>query len=85
MRWNLAYRTLLDDHGRLIADDYASVSIHFWMVRTGFGLSFGAATLGVPLMLYVGCGVLIDATCVFAAGLPYLPVRRIDPHSALQS
>ncbi|QEF99680.1 FtsX-like permease family protein [Stieleria maiorica] len=153
-------KRLLPDVEAMPTDEYAGVSINFWMTRTGIGLSFGAAamlgllvglvmvgqtlyamvldriseyatlraiglserellcilglqsalvatigiaigmvitvilktllstpraTIEIPLMLYVGCGVLIFAICLFAAGLPYLRVRRIDPHTALQS
>ena len=48
-------------------------------------LSASRATIEIPLMLYVGCGVLIFAICLFAAGLPSLRVGRIDPYMALQS
>ena len=151
---------MLPDVEAMTSEEYASVSINFWMTRTGLGLSFGAAamlgllvglvmvgqtlyamvldriaeyatlraiglserellcilafqsalvasigiaigmvitiilktllstpraTIDIPLMLYVGCGALIFAICLFASGLPYLRVRRIDPHKALQS
>lgn len=153
-------KALLPDVEAMTAEEYASVSINFWMTRTGLGLSFGAATMlgllvglvmvgqtlyamvldriseyatlraiglserelmcilafqsalvatigiaigmvitvilktllstpratiDIPFMLYVGCGVLIFAICLFASGLPYFRVRRIDPHTALQS
>ena len=48
-------------------------------------LSASRATIEIPLTLYVGCGVLIFAICLFAAGLPTLRVGRIDPYMALQS
>lgn len=151
---------LLPDVAAMTAEDYAGVSINFWMTRTGLGLSFGAAamlgllvglvmvgqtlyamvldrlteyatlraiglserellcilafqsvivasigiavgmmltvilktllstpraTIEIPIILYVGCGILIFGICLFASGLPYLRVRRIDPHTALQS
>ncbi|MCS7470830.1 ABC transporter permease [Stieleria sp. ICT_E10.1] len=66
----------------------ASIGIAIGMVITIILktlLSSPKATIEIPLMLYVGCGVLIFAICLFAAGLPYLRVRRIDPHTALQS
>ncbi|MCO8122478.1 ABC transporter permease [Stieleria sp. TO1_6] len=150
----------LPDVSAMTADQYASVSINFWMTRTGLGLSFGAATMlgllvglvmvgqtlyamvldriseyatlraiglserellsiltfqsamvailgivigmgitiflqmllstpratiEIPFLLYLGCAGLIFAICLFASGLPYLRVRRIDPHTALQS
>lgn len=152
--------SLLPDVSAMPADRYGQVSINFWMMRAGLGLSFGAATMlgllvglvmvgqtlyamvldrineyatlraiglserellgilafqsalvavigiaigmvitvilktllstpratiEIPFMLYLGCGLLIFAICLFAAGLPYLRVRRIDPHTALQS
>ncbi|MCD0461820.1 ABC transporter permease [Roseiconus lacunae] len=151
---------VLPDVEAMTSEEYASVSINFWMTRTGLGVSFGAATLlgllvglvmvgqtlyamvldrvseyatlraiglserellsililqsalvatigiaigmvitvilktllstpratiEIPSMLYVGCAVLIFCICLFASGLPYLRVRRIDPHTALQS
>ncbi|MCC9601427.1 ABC transporter permease [Stieleria sp. JC731] len=151
---------ILPDVEAMPSDEYASVSINFWMTRTGLGISFGAATLlgllvglvmvgqtlyamvldriseyatlraiglseqellsililqsatvatigiaigiaitvilqallstpratiEIPNMLYVGCAVLIFCICLFASGLPYLRVRRIDPHTALQA
>jgi putative ABC transport system permease protein len=151
---------LLPDVSAMTSQEYASVSINFWMTRTGLGLSFGAAamlgllvglvmvgqtlyamvldrireyatlraigmsetellsilvfqstlvamigivigmaitvvlktllstprtTIEIPLSLYVGCGFLIFGICLIASGLPYLRVRRVDPHTALQS
>ncbi|WP_182870388.1 ABC transporter permease [Rhodopirellula sp. JC639] len=66
----------------------ATIGIAIGMVITVIlktSLSTPRVTIEIPLMLYVGCGVLIFAICLFAAGLPYLRVRRIDPHTALQS
>ena len=48
-------------------------------------LSTPRATIEIPLLLYLGCGALIFAICLFASGLPYLRIRRIDPHTALQA
>ena len=42
------------------------------------------AAIEIPLFLYVGGAALIFAICLFASGLPYLRVRRIDPHTVLQ-
>lgn len=143
----------------MTTEEYASVSINFWMTRTGIGLSFGAATflgllvglvmvgqtlyamvldrisefatlkaigatereivalliaqssvvagvgiaigvvltfvirllfsspraaIEIPLSLYLGSAVLVFVICLAASALPYLRVRRVDPHSALQ-
>ncbi|MCS7468389.1 FtsX-like permease family protein [Stieleria sp. ICT_E10.1] len=127
MRWNLAYRTLFHDRGKLIAGLVrvilsamvldrinesatlraiglserellsilafqsalvASIGIAIGVVITvtlQTPLSTPRATIEIPLMLSIGCGVLIFAICLFAAGLPSLRVRRIDPYTALQS
>lgn len=66
----------------------ASIGIAIGMVITvilKMFLSTPRATIEIPLLLYVGCGTLIFAICIFASGLPYLRIRRIDPHTALQS
>jgi putative ABC transport system permease protein len=153
-------RRRLPDVSAMTAQQYADVSVNFWMTRTGLGLSFGAAamlgllvglvmvgqtlyamvldrlseyatlraiglgerellrilafqsvivasigiavgmvltvilktllstpraTIEIPIMLYVGCAALIFCICLFASVLPYWRVRRIDPHTALQS
>jgi putative ABC transport system permease protein len=66
----------------------ASIGIAIGMVLTivlqAF-LSTPRATIEIPLSLYVGCACLIFTICLFASGLPYLRIRRIDPHAALQS
>jgi len=155
-----AIEAKLPDVSAMTADQYASVSVRFWMMRTGLGLSFGAATvlgvlvglvmvaqtlyamvldrvgeyatlraigiresellsvlamqsclvaaLGVsigmgltlflkaslstpkaaieiPMMLYVTCAALMFLICLAASGLPYLRIRRIDPHLVLQA
>ncbi len=155
-----AIRQKLPDVSAMTAQQYADVSVNFWMTRTGLGLSFGAAamlgllvglvmvgqtlyamvldrlseyatlraiglgerellrilafqsiivasigiavgmvltvilktmlstpraTIEIPFMLYVGCAALIFCICLFASVLPYWRVRRIDPHTALQS
>ncbi len=155
-----AIRRQLPDVSAMTAQQYADESVHFWMTRTGLGLSFGAAamlgllvglvmvgqtlyamvldrlteyatlraiglserellrilafqsvivasigiavgmaltvilktllstpraTIEIPIMLYVGCAALIFCICLFASALPYWRVRRIDPHTALQS
>ncbi|MEO1526311.1 MAG: ABC transporter permease [Planctomycetota bacterium] len=42
------------------------------------------AAIEIPLFLYIGGAALIFGICLFASGLPYLRVRRIDPHTVLQ-
>ncbi|QDT06255.1 FtsX-like permease family protein [Rubripirellula lacrimiformis] len=143
----------------LTADDFAAVSVDFWMTRTGLGISFGAATLlglfiglvmvgqtlyamvldrisefatlkaigatewevlhvllmqtsvvavmgiasgtmvsyflqlllsspraeiNIPLQLYFASATMVFLICLVASGIPYLRVRRVDPHSILQ-
>lgn len=66
----------------------ASIGIIIGMVITVILktlLSTPRATIEIPVLLYVGCAALIFCICLFASGLPYLRVRRIDPHTALQS
>jgi putative ABC transport system permease protein len=152
-------RSRLGEVSALSAKEYAAKSIHFWMTRTGIGLSFGAATclgllvglvmvaqtlyamvldrisefatlkalgstereimfllaaqsslvagvgitigvvctiamrqifnspqaaIEIPIGLYVSSAMLVFAICLGASALPYLRVRRVDPHSALQ-
>jgi len=141
------------------ASQYAAASVHFWMTRTGIGLSFGAATflgllvglvmvaqtlyamvldrisefatlkaigssereiilllvaqsslvagvgigigivstvvirelfsspraaIQIPIGLYLASAALVFTICLAASALPYLRVRRVDPHSVLQ-
>ncbi|OYP33059.1 ABC transporter permease [Rhodopirellula sp. MGV] len=149
---------LLPDVEAMTADEYAKVSINFWLTRTGIGLSFGAATImgvlvglimvaqtlyamvldrlsefatlraiglrdrellrilliqssivatvgiiigiamsvgvrellstpratiSIPPELYGGSAVLVFVVCLIASGLPYMRVRKVDPHTAL--
>ena len=50
----------------------------------GWLLSTPRATIDVPLTLYLVSGLLVFAICLFASGLPYLRLRRVDPHLVLQ-
>ncbi len=152
-------RNRLSDVAAMPAEEYASISVNFWMTRTGIGLSFGAATflgllvglvmvgqtlyamvldrisefatlkaigasereivilltaqsgmvaivgiaiglalaagirhlfstpqasIEIPPGLYVASAVLVFMICLAASALPYLRVRRVDPHSVLQ-
>ncbi|EMI44571.1 ABC transporter permease [Rhodopirellula sp. SWK7] len=149
----------LDDVSALTADEFANMSINYWLTRTGLGLSFGAATalgllvglvmvaqtlyamvldrisefatlkaigsteseillllgaqsslvavvgiaIGIVLSwsiqflfstpraeimfsqgLYAGSAAIVFVICLAASGLPYLRVRKVDPHSILQ-
>ncbi|KAA5546299.1 FtsX-like permease family protein [Roseiconus nitratireducens] len=47
-------------------------------------LSTPKATIEIPTLLYLGCGILIFVICLVASALPYLRIRRIDPHVVLQ-
>ncbi len=47
-------------------------------------MSTPRAAINIPPALYVGSAVLVFTICVVAASLPYLRVRRLDPHSVLQ-
>ena len=49
---------LVPDVEAFTRDQYSRISINFWMIRTGLGISFGAATL---LGLLVG-GVMVAQT-----------------------
>ncbi|WP_372725887.1 ABC transporter permease, partial [Novipirellula sp.] len=152
-------RRRLSDVTALPAEEYASISVNFWMTRTGIGLSFGAATflgllvglvmvgqtlyamvldrisefatlkaigasereivilltaqsgmvaivgiaiglalaagirnlfstpqasIEIPTGLYFASAALVFSICLAASALPYLRVRRVDPHSVLQ-
>ncbi len=47
-------------------------------------LSTPVATIEIPFELYLCSGTLVFVICVIASALPYLRVRRVDPHSVLQ-
>jgi putative ABC transport system permease protein len=42
------------------------------------------AAVEIPLWLYVASALLVSAICLVASMLPYVRVRRVDPHSVLQ-
>ncbi|EMI16539.1 ABC transporter permease protein [Rhodopirellula maiorica SM1] len=152
-------RRRLSDVAAMPAEEYAAISVNFWMTRTGIGLSFGAATflgllvglvmvgqtlyamvldrisefatlkaigasereivvlltaqsgmvaivgiavglaftvgirhlfstpqasIQIPPGLYIASAALVFTICLAASALPYLRVRRVDPHSVLQ-
>ncbi|MFG0255408.1 MAG: ABC transporter permease, partial [Rhodopirellula sp. JB053] len=143
----------------MTSEEFADMSINYWLTRTGLGLSFGAATalgllvglvmvaqtlyamvldrisefatlkalgskegeillllgaqsslvaivgivIGIALSvlirflfstpraeimfsqgLYTGSAAIVFIICLAASGLPYLRVRKVDPHSILQ-
>ncbi|MFG0290400.1 MAG: ABC transporter permease [Rhodopirellula sp. JB044] len=149
----------LDDVSAMTSEEFADMSINYWLTRTGLGLSFGAATalgllvglvmvaqtlyamvldrisefatlkalgskegeillllgaqsslvaivgivIGIALSvlirflfstpraeimfsqgLYTGSAAIVFIICLAASGLPYLRVRKVDPHSILQ-
>ena len=149
----------LQDVSAVPADEYGAISVHFWLSRTGIGLSFGAATMlgllvglvmvgqtlyamvldrinefatlkaigssereimlllgaqscfvavlgiaiglvismvisatlstpratiEIPIPLYIASALLVFCICLIASTLPYLRVRRVDPHTVLQ-
>jgi putative ABC transport system permease protein len=41
-------------------------------------------TISIPPGLYVASALLVFTICLAASALPYLRVRRVDPHSVLQ-
>lgn len=57
-------------------------SVLTWAICTF--LSTPRATIHVPLTLCVGSSVMIYAICLVASALPYLRVRRVDPHTVFQ-
>jgi putative ABC transport system permease protein len=42
------------------------------------------AAIEIPDFLYVASSILVLSICLIASALPYLRVRRVDPHSVLQ-
>ncbi len=47
-------------------------------------LSTPRSEITIPISLYFGSAVLVFVICLLASSLPYLRVRRVDPHSVLQ-
>ena len=47
-------------------------------------LSTPRAEILIPLELYAASAILVFVICMVASALPYLRVRRVDPHSVLQ-
>ncbi len=47
-------------------------------------LSSPRASIEIPLSLYLASAILVFVICLLASALPYLRVRRVDPHSVLQ-
>ena len=50
----------------------------------GFLFSTPRSTIQIPPGLYVASAGLVFVICLVASGLPYLRVRRVDPHEVLQ-
>ena len=47
-------------------------------------ISTPRAAVEIPIWLYFASGLLVFLICLAASALPYLRVRRVDPHSVLQ-
>ncbi len=47
-------------------------------------LSTPRASIEIPISLYLASALLVFVICLLASALPYLRVRRVDPHSVLQ-
>lgn len=65
----------------------ASIGIAIGLALTiiiGSALSTPRATIEIPAALYVGSAILVFVICLIASALPYLRVRRVDPHMILQ-
>ncbi|XZE54266.1 ABC transporter permease [Planctomycetaceae bacterium SH139] len=50
----------------------------------GWLLSTPRATIEIPLGLYLSSAGLVFGICLAASALPYLRIRRVDPHTVLQ-
>tara|TARA_R110002049_G_scaffold285698_3_gene466869 strand:+ start:12764 stop:13891 length:1128 start_codon:yes stop_codon:yes gene_type:complete len=50
----------------------------------GFFFSTPRASIQIPPSLYGVSAALVFVICLVASGLPYLRVRRVDPHEVLQ-
>jgi putative ABC transport system permease protein len=68
-------RQVLPDAEARTRDEYAKLSIDYWMKRTGLGISFGAAT-----MLGLLVGLVIVAQTLYAAVLD-----RLSEYAALKA
>ena len=65
----------------------AMIGISIGLVLTVFLralMSTPRATIEIPMLLYVMSAGLVFCICLIAASLPYLRVRRVDPHTVLQ-
>ena len=47
-------------------------------------LSTPRSEISIPPMLYAASAVLVFLICMLSSAMPYLRVRRVDPHSVLQ-
>ena len=47
-------------------------------------LSTPRSEISIPMKLYVASAVLVFLICMLSSALPYLRVRRVDPHAVLQ-
>ena len=50
----------------------------------GIVFSTPRASIQIPPSLYIASAGLVFTICLIASGLPYLRVRRVDPHEVLQ-
>ena len=49
-----------------------------------FLLSKPRTEISISWQLYLASSLLVFVICIFSSALPYLRVRRVDPHSVLQ-
>ena len=74
---------LLTAQSTLVAVVGIAIGILFTIVLQSL-ISTPRATVNIPLPLYIGSAALVFVICLAASALPYLRVRRVDPHSVLQ-
>ncbi len=74
---------LLSAQSALVASVGIAIGIGVTMIiREVF--STPRAAIDIPLGLYLASALLVFVICLSASALPYLRVRRVDPHSVLQ-
>jgi putative ABC transport system permease protein len=74
---------LLGAQSSLVAVAGISIGLFLaWGIRGLF--STPRATIDIPLGLYLASAALVFGICLAASALPYLRVRRVDPHTVLQ-
>ncbi|MEM1069865.1 MAG: ABC transporter permease [Planctomycetota bacterium] len=74
---------LLGSQSALVALIGIAIGILFTLIIKAT-VSTPRATIDIPVYLYFVSAGLVLAICLIASTLPYLRVRRVDPHSVLQ-